>query len=393
MPAYEIKFDELELDEWDPRTMPDDSCCLMIGARHSGKSVLLTDIMYHKRHRLDMVMGMNPTEEANETLSQFTPPCLIYDEYNDQAIRNLMEWQKRCRAHDKRNKTTAGYKSKTYKVGLVLDDCMGETDAKGKKKKVMQSGDIDRLFKLGRHFKLFFICCMQYIKDAPPTIRGNVDYVFVFDTNSGSEKEKLWKEYFNMFTYKDFLKVLAACVGEKYNCIVLDVRTSRGAPGKGIYYYKAVDRTIKVCKPFKVGRAVFWNLADYYFSDKADIELDPTKIRGVDFAGMVGKKDAKGAPAPMTAKAKAEAKMELVVKRKAPSAPAGVARAPRAAPAPAAPRARETRETDPRGRDGGSGGRDRERERERERERGGDRERERERGGGGDRRGYDRIRA
>lgn len=312
-----LAMDELVLEEWDPATMPDDCCCLMVGARHSGKSVLLTDIMYHKRKRLDLVMGMNPTEEANETLAQFTPPGFIYDEYNNKAVKDLMEWQKRCRAHDKRGKGVPGYKSKTCKVGLVLDDCMAEkcTDESGKKKKkVMQSDDIERVFKLGRHFKLFFICAMQYIKDAPPAIRGNVDYVFVFDTNSGSEKEKLWKEYFNMFTYKDFCKVFAACVGEKYNCIVLDVRKSRGAPGQGIYFYRAEDRTTKAGgSAFKVGRSIFWNLAEYYYVDRADIDLDPAKIRGIG-ADVVAKKSSATAPAPILHKSKG--KPELIVRRK-----------------------------------------------------------------------------
>lgn len=40
---------------------------------------------------------------------------------------------------------------------------------------------------------------MQYIKDAPPDIRGNVDLLFAFNTNSSFEREKLHKEYFGMF--------------------------------------------------------------------------------------------------------------------------------------------------------------------------------------------------
>ena len=262
--------------------MPDDACILMIGARHTGKSVLLTDIMHSKKNRLDLVFGMSPTEEANETLSQFTHRGFIYDEYNNKALQDVMEWQKRCCATDKRNKGQPGYVPKTIKAGLVLDDCMSEKCDEGrKKKKVMQSADIDRLFKLGRHYKLFFICAMQYIIDAPPGIRGNVDFVFAFHTNSGSEKEKLHKEYFNMFTYKQFCEVFETCVTEKYNCIVLDVRRSRDKPGSGIYYYKAIDRTSKAgCAPFHVGKPIFKRLADYFFVDRAVLDLDAAAIRG-----------------------------------------------------------------------------------------------------------------
>lgn len=49
---------------------------------------------------------------------------------------------------------------------------------------------------------------MQYIKDAPPDVRGNVDLLFAFNTTSSFEREKLWKEYFAMFPkFKDFCKV------------------------------------------------------------------------------------------------------------------------------------------------------------------------------------------
>lgn len=297
----------VELDSWDPSTIPDDACVLIIGSRHSGKSVLLTDIMWHKQKRLDVIVGMNPTESASDTLSCFTPPCFIYDEYSERALSELLEWQKRCAGVDKRARRRdgtfpPGYKPKTYKVGLVLDDCMAET-VDGKKKRVMHSGDIETVFKLGRHFKLFFLCAMQYIKDAPPSIRGNVDYVFVFDTNMKTEMEKLYEEYFSMFpTYSDFYDAFRACVGEKYNCMVLDVRRSRGgAPGAGIFFYKAVNR---IGTRFKVGRSAFWRLSDLYYADRADLSLDPSKIRGEAPAS---------APAPL---AKPAGRGKMVIRRR-----------------------------------------------------------------------------
>jgi hypothetical protein len=77
---------------------------------------------------------------------------------------------------------------------------MAETTGSGtKKKKVMQSQDINKIFKNGRHFRFFYINAMQYIKDAPPEIRGNVDLLFAFNTTSSHEREKLHKEYFAMF--------------------------------------------------------------------------------------------------------------------------------------------------------------------------------------------------
>ena len=267
--------DPLDLKEWDPSKLPDGAVCLMIGARHTGKTTLTRDIMYHMRKRLDFCIGMNPTEMCNHNLEFFIPRPFIFDDFRDDKLHHILEWQRRASANDK-----------AFKVGFIMDDCMAETDAKGKKKNPMKSGDIDRLFKLGRHLNMFYINAMQYIKDAPPAVRGNTDYVFVFNTNSGPEKEKLWKEFFSMFTWKDFLAVFTECaVG--YDCLVLDVRESRGKPGSGIYYYRAPLRK----EPFRVGKSMWWRMCEYYFVNRIDYSMDPFKVLGVDVEAMAKKKD------------------------------------------------------------------------------------------------------
>jgi hypothetical protein len=223
--------------------------------------------MYSVRNKLDVCMGMNPTEMGNHNLEFFTPKSLIFHEFNDEKIKHLLEWQRRSTAN-----------GKAMRIGLVMDDCMSETTGAGsKKKKVMGSGDIIKVFKLGRHLKLFYINCMQYIKDAPPEIRGNVDLLFAFGTTSGNEREKLWKEYFAMFSsYKNFCQVFEACT-QQYECIVLDTRQAAKSPTDSVFYYKA-----KVLdEPFQVGRPIFWSLSDYYYSDTSDYSMDVSKVLGV----------------------------------------------------------------------------------------------------------------
>lgn len=224
--------------------------------------------MHNVKDKLDVCMGMNPTEMGNHNLEFFTPKSLIFHEFNDEKIKHLLEWQRRSTAN-----------SKAMRIGLVMDDCMSETTAGAgnKRKKVMGSNDIIKVFKLGRHLKLFYINCMQYIKDAPPEIRGNVDLLFAFGTTSGNEREKLWKEYFAMFTsYKNFCQVFEACT-QQYECIVLDTRQAAKSPTDSVFYYKAKV----IHEPFQVGRPIFWTLSDYYYSDTSDYTMDVSKVLGV----------------------------------------------------------------------------------------------------------------
>jgi hypothetical protein len=256
---------EIDITEWDPASMAPDATILIVGKRHTGKTVLTRDLMYHMKDRLDLVVGMNPTEMGNHNLEFFTPPAFIFHAFDDDKLRHILDWQRRSVAN-----------AKARRIGFIMDDCMSETTSTGKKKKVMSSGDISKVFKIGRHLKIFYVCTMQYICDAPPEIRGNVDLLFVFNTTSGLEREKLWKDYFAQFPkFKDFCKVFDACaVG--YDCLVLDTRKAAGSENC-VFYYRAKLHD----EPFQVGRPIFWKLSNYYFTDKSDYTMDASKVLGL----------------------------------------------------------------------------------------------------------------
>ena len=40
----------LQLRKFKPENMADDKVCVFIGKRNTGKSTLVTDILYHKKH-------------------------------------------------------------------------------------------------------------------------------------------------------------------------------------------------------------------------------------------------------------------------------------------------------------------------------------------------------
>jgi len=262
-----MQQETVEVKEFDPTSIAADATILIVGKRHTGKTTLTRDIMYHVRKKIDVVTGFNPTEMGNHNLEFFTPKSFIFHEFNDEKLKHILEWQRRSTANDK-----------AFRIGLVMDDCMAETSGTGtKKKRVMGSNDIVKIFKLGRHLNLFYVNCMQYIKDAPPDIRGNVDLLFAFGTTSGNEREKLWKEYFAMFSnYKHFCQVFEACT-QQYECIVLDTRQAAKKPMDSVFYYKA--SVIK--EPFRTGKNIFWNLSNHYFVDNSDYSMDVSKVLGI----------------------------------------------------------------------------------------------------------------
>ena len=60
----------LQLRKFKPENMADDKVCVFIGKRNTGKSTLVTDILYHKKH-LPAGIVLSATEEGNHYYQQY----------------------------------------------------------------------------------------------------------------------------------------------------------------------------------------------------------------------------------------------------------------------------------------------------------------------------------
>ena len=125
----------LQLKKFDPRKMADDKICVFIGKRNTGKSYLIRDVMYHKRH-IPTGVVQSGTEEGNGFYGQFIPDLFIYGEYDREAIDRVMARQKKLiRENKKRNIGTF----------LLLDDCMYDN-------KFLKDTCMRQIFMNGRHW-------------------------------------------------------------------------------------------------------------------------------------------------------------------------------------------------------------------------------------------------
>ena len=59
--------------------------------------------------------------------------------------------------------------------------------------------NIRSLFMNGRHYKILFIITMQYALGVPPSLRTNIDYVFILRENYVSNRKRLYEHYVGMF--------------------------------------------------------------------------------------------------------------------------------------------------------------------------------------------------
>jgi hypothetical protein len=91
----------------------------------------------------------------------------------------------------------------------------------------------------GRHVGITFLITMQYMLGIPPSLRTNVDYIFICRENKVTMKKKLYDHYAGMFPdYNMFSQVLAECTKD-YGCLVIDNVTKSEKLEDQVFWYKA----------------------------------------------------------------------------------------------------------------------------------------------------------
>lgn len=237
----------LQLKKFRPETMDDDRICVFIGKRNTGKSTLVKDIMYYKKH-IPAGIVLSGTEEGNHFYGNFIPDLFVYGDYDGEAVDRVLSRQRKLVGTNGKNRNNGAF--------MLLDDCMYDS-------KFLKETRIRQCFMNGRHFNIFFMLTMQYVMDLPPALRANVDYVFVLRENIIQNREKLYKSFFGIFPSFDvFCKVMDATT-ENYECLVLDNTVKSNKITDCVFWYKASLR-----KNFRVGSPDLWRLHKKMYNPK-----------------------------------------------------------------------------------------------------------------------------
>jgi hypothetical protein len=242
------------LKRFDPSKMKDDKVCVFIGKRGTGKSTLVTDILWHKKN-IPAGIAMSGTEDGNGHYKQFIPDLFVYSDYNREAIEKIMDRQRKIAAR-------VG-KEKLPPVFILMDDCMYD-------RAFMRDTVMRNLFMNGRHWNIFFMMTTQYVMDMTPMIRSNTDYVFVLRDNVKQNRENLYKCFFGMFpSFDSFCQVMDACT-ENYECLVLDNTCKTNRIQDMVFWYKAPIR-----KNFRVGSPAFWQYHNRHYNPRHQVAPQP----------------------------------------------------------------------------------------------------------------------
>jgi len=265
----------LELKKFDMKTIsfkPNESkgpVVVLIGRRDTGKSFLVRDLLYYHQ---DIPIGtvISGTEEGNGFYGKMVPKLFIHNEYNTAIIENILKRQRSVLKQIKKEVETYKKSNIDPRTFVILDDCL--YDNTWTRDKMMRL-----LFLNGRHWKLMLIITMQYPLGVPPTLRTNIDYVFILREPYIANRKRIYENYAGMFpTFESFCQVMDQCT-ENYECLVINNNVKSNKLQDQVFWYKADNHT-----DFKLGSKEFWELSKGINSDDEDEKYDPdnSKKRG-----------------------------------------------------------------------------------------------------------------
>jgi len=239
---------------------------VLIGKRDTGKSFLVRDLLYYQQ---DIPIGtvISGTEEGNGFYGKMVPRLFIHHEYNSAIIENILKRQRTVLHQVKKEMETYKRSSIDPRAFVILDDCL--YDNTWSRDKLMRL-----LFMNGRHWKVMLVITMQYPLGIPPTLRTNIDYVFILRENYIANRKRIYENYAGMFpTFEAFCQVMDQCT-ENYECLVINNNSKSNKLNDQVFYYKADAHN-----DFRLGSKEFWELSKGMPDEEQEEQYDPAKTK------------------------------------------------------------------------------------------------------------------
>lgn len=229
-------------------------CC--VAARRKGKSILVRDILLHKK---DYPAGVviAPTDKLSGFYNEFFPPSFIHYEYSSELLSKIFLRQSLLIEKNKERKAR-GKPLIDTRLFLIMDDCLAQKGLWAKDPNILE------LLQNGRHYHITFILTMQYSLGISPELRGNFDYVFLLGEDFISNQKRLYEHYAGMFPTFDIFKRAFTKITDSYGVMVITKDSGTNVTDK-VYWYKVNMKNMT--KRFTLGSKMFKDFNERYYNE------------------------------------------------------------------------------------------------------------------------------
>lgn len=220
---------------------------------NTGKTTLISSILYAKKHIFPIAMAMSGTEDSNHFYRQIFPSTFVFNAYDEEQVTKFVKRQKIAKQH----------LENPWAV-LILDDC---TDDPSLFKRPLQQG----LYKRGRHWKMLYILSLQYGMDVRPVIRTNVDGVFILREPNLRNRKVMYENYAGIIPdFKLFCDILDQ-ITDDWTALYIHNATRSNDWKECVFWYKAKP----IPRDFKFGSDDFWK---FHYSRYNPEYVDPVIV-------------------------------------------------------------------------------------------------------------------
>ncbi len=185
---------------------------LLISPVKTGKSTIISNLLLSPnfyRDQFDIVYVIANTIHNDQT-SRFLKeafPETVFDEYNDDIIKNIITYQK-----------SFAKKDQPF-IAIVLDDFLG----------IKSKSMIYHLATRFRHYNIgLLLFASQLFRGLPPVLRQNATFALIGGPNpSDFEIEKMAEEYGAIYKgSENFKKLYRSATNKRYNFMYLDLQSN-----------------------------------------------------------------------------------------------------------------------------------------------------------------------
>lgn len=238
-----ISIKELDLNMISPASLSDynSSKLVIIGKPGTGKTFLIKSLLYNKHTIIPTGIVMSGTEDSNAAYSEIFPPIFIFNGMDTNKIEQFIRRQKVSMQNIPENPWSL----------LLLDDCADDP-------KILRTPLFQDIFKNGRHWKMLFILSLQYALDIPPSVRTNVDGVFILRENNLRNRKVLYENYAGIIPdFKLFCDIMDQLTNN-YTALYINNTGTSTDWRDCVFWYKAKP----VPDGFKFGCPDYWGFAN-----------------------------------------------------------------------------------------------------------------------------------
>lgn len=218
---------------------------VVIGKRNTGKSVLISEILYYlSKRKIPRACVFSATEESNRFFCNHIPDSFIFDDSDvESRLEAIVQDQKDLFIKRQLGKIPA---DTDLRIVIVLDDI-------GYNKGTLKSKIVKFIFMNGRHYDIIVVLAAQHVMQLTPDLRSNCDYVICLKESNSTVMKNLYTNFFGIFEKPShFRNAFQACTTD-YGCMVLNNTIQTGDVDDVINWYKATPD-----REFKLGSEEFW---------------------------------------------------------------------------------------------------------------------------------------